>query len=138
MLLVGGDLPGSSLAVVGASGSGVSPAWGLVGLLDRLVDLALGVARRGVAEARVVGQLRLGLLLALGLALARLGQRPVRLVGWLAQLGSGVVGGLPPIAAASAAAAASSAASSIDSGGSPCGSGAGTGVAVLATGPGAS
>ena len=58
-----------------ASGSGVSPWRRLVGLLDRVLDLALRVGHAGVAVRRVVGQLGLGLLLALGLALAGLGER---------------------------------------------------------------
>src|SRR3954447_8398498 len=47
--------------------------------LDRVVDLALGVRHAGVAHLGVLLELRLGLLLALGHALAGLGERALGL-----------------------------------------------------------
>ena len=87
--------------------------------LDRLIDLALGV-RHAVADLGVLLELRVGLLEALGLALAGLGQRALGLADGLVRARAGVlVPAEPPIAAASAAAACSSASSSIGSG-APC------------------
>ena len=50
----------------------------VAGGLDRVLDLTLGVARRGVAGLGVLLELGLGLLLALGDALAGLGERAAR------------------------------------------------------------
>src|SRR3954467_4438004 len=59
--------------------------------LDRLVDLLLGAGGPRVAERGVFLQVRFGLLEALGLALAGLGQGAPRLAGALAG-GAGVLG----------------------------------------------
>ena len=69
------------------AGSAVSPASGLCCSLDRLLDLRLGAGRRPRRADRGLDQLGLGLLLALGLALAGLGQRALGLGGGLARPG---------------------------------------------------
>ena len=129
----GASAAGSSTA--GASTVGWSAPAASARRFERRGLVGLG-ARRGPAGRLVGGlEVELGLLLALGLALAGLGQRALLLgrrhvgradvvadraadVGGLGR-GGGLLLGF------------------VDGGGS-CASGAGTGVAVLATGPGAS
>ena len=64
---------------------------GVARRLDRVIDLALGVRHAVVATVRVLLELRLGLLLALGHALAGLGERALGLGHRLVELRPGVV-----------------------------------------------